>query len=92
MVALGGRGGSACHGWRAVVGLDRACGGESAVLGGFCGQICGRWAPGQYGRSQRRQVRLRSTWRGAPQQLEERRLLAWMGIGDSGGTPGVKES
>jgi hypothetical protein len=31
-----------------------------------------------------------STWRGAPQQ--ERRLLAWMGIGDSGGTRGVKES
>jgi hypothetical protein len=28
-----------------IVGLDRACGGKSAVLGGPRGQICGRWAP-----------------------------------------------
>jgi len=40
-----------------IVGLDRACGGKSAVLGGFCGQTCGRWTP--YGRRQRRQVRVR---------------------------------
>ena len=31
-----------------------------------------------------------STWRGAPHQQQEHRLLAW--LGNSGGTRGVKES
>ena len=49
--------GACTRGATKIVGLDRACGGKSAVLGGFCGQTCGRWTP--YGRRQRRQVRVR---------------------------------
>jgi hypothetical protein len=65
-----------------IVGLDRACGGKSAVLGGFCGQTCGRWTP--YGRSQRRQVRVRidqarrsATTRTPPIGMDGNRRLGW---------------